>query len=336
MTLIPEREHTLVNMIDQYHESKQSDRRSHLGASQLGHPCERYLWLNFRWVVSERFPGRILRLFRRGQNEEATIISDLRAIGIDVRSAQARVNFDAHVSGSADGVAVSGVPEAPSKPHVLEFKTHSLKSFNDLTKKGVEKAKFQHFVQMQVYMLGLDIDRALYVAICKDDDRIYTERVKLDKPFAEKYVARGRRLALDDRMPPPLSTDPTWFECVYCPAHSFCHKAETPKQFSCRSCAHATPKEDSTWTCEKHQADGIPLEFQRKGCDSGTIHPDLVPWKYTIERDYLIWHTPWGDIAQGNPDANIYAASEVLANPQACAAGDAEELRRVFDGRVVG
>lgn len=334
--IIPQPQNTIANLIDKHHESQQESPRGHMGASLLGHPCERYLWLNFRWVVQEKFKGRILRLFRRGQNEEATIISDLRAIGIDVRGTQTRVNFDAHVSGSADGVALSGVPQAPSKQHVLEFKTHSLKSFNDVVKKGVEASKYQHFVQMQVYMLGLGIDRALYVAVCKDNDEIYTERVRLDSDLAHKYVKRGQRIALDDRMPPPLSTDPTWFECRFCPAYSFCHKAEIPTQFSCRTCAHATPKEDSTWRCEKHEADGIPVEFQRKGCDSGLIHPDIVPWKYTAEGDEVVWHTPFGDITNGVPDANIYAASEVLANPEACAKGLGAEIRAKFDGKVVG
>ena len=327
---------TIANLIDEQHEKRQEQPRGHMGASLLGHPCERYLWLNFRWVVSEKFKGRILRLFRRGQNEEATIISDLRAISIDVRGAQTQVNFDAFVSGSADGVALSGVPESPNKPHVLEFKTHSLKSFNDVVKKGVEASKYQHFVQMQVYMLGLKIDRALYVAICKDNDEMYTERVRLDKDLAQKYVERGRRIALDDRMPPPLSTDPTWFECKFCPAHAFCHKAETPKTFGCRSCAHATPKEDSTWRCEKHKADKIPIEFQRKGCEQGVIHPDTVPWRYTDQEDYIVWHTPFGDIANGKPDANVYSASEILANPQACATGETDKFRELFDARVVG
>jgi hypothetical protein len=326
---------TIANLIDAHHESQQEPARGHMGASLLGHPCERYLWLNFRWVMPEQFKGRILRLFRRGQNEEATIISDLRAIGIDVRGAQTRVNFDAFVSGSADGVAMSGVPEAPSKQHVLEFKTHSLKSFNEVVKKGVEKSKPMHFIQMQIYMLGLNIDRALYFAICKDNDEIYTERVRLDKDLAQKYVDRGRRIALDDHMPPPLSTDPSWFECKFCSAHSFCHKAELPKQFSCRTCAHSTPKENSTWRCEKHEADDIPLTFQRKGCESGTIHPDIVPWRYTANDDYTVWHTQFGDIANGKPDANVYSASEILANPQACATGETDKFRLAFDGRII-
>ena len=336
MSLIPKPQNTIANLIDQHHEQRQSENRSHLGASQLGHPCERYLWLNFRWVMPEQFKGRILRLFRRGQNEEATIISDLRAIGIDVRGAQTRVNFDAFVSGSADGVALSGVPESPKRPHVIEIKTHSLKSFNDLVKKGVEKSKPMHFIQLQIYMLGLNIDRGLYVSICKDNDEIYTERVRLDKDLAQKYVDRGKRIALDDRMPPPLSTDPSWFECKFCSYASFCHKQELPKTFSCRTCAHSTPKENSTWRCEKHEADDIPLTFQRKGCETGVIHPDIVNWRYTANDDYTVWHTPFGDIANGKPDANVYSASEILANPQACATGEADKFRLAFDGRVVG
>ena len=43
----------------------------------------------------------------------------------------------------------------------------SKKSFDELVKLGVEKAKFQHYIQMQVYCLGKNIDRALYVAVCK-------------------------------------------------------------------------------------------------------------------------------------------------------------------------
>ena len=334
--IIPEPLNSIANLIDKHHESKSEQPRPHMGASQLGHPCDRWLWLNFRWVIEQKFSGRILRLFRRGHNEEASIISDLRAIGMDVRGSQTKVSFGSHVSGSADAIAASGVPESPNKPHVLEFKTSSKKMFDALIKDGVEKSKPEHFVQMQVYMLGLGIDRAVYVAICKDDDRIHTERVKLDKALATKYVERGQRIALDDRMPPPLSTDPSWYACRWCPSHSFCHKQELPQKFSCRTCAHSTPKEDDSWRCEKHNADGIPVEFQRKGCEQGTIHPDIVPWKYKTENDYVVWDTPWGEIAQGEPDANIYSASEVLANPEACAKGLGAEIRARFDGKVVG
>ena len=324
---IPESKHSIQSLIDKYHEFKAEDPRPHMGASQLGHPCDRWLWLSFRWAGQPEFPGRILRVFRRGQNEEATIVSDLRAIGMDVRStgtAQSRVDFGCHVSGSIDAIIESGVPEAPRARHIAEFKTHSKKSFDDLEKHGVEKSKPQHFVQMQLYMHGTKIDRALYLAVCKDDDRIYTERVHYDAEVAEKYVARGHRLALEDRMPPPLSTDPSWYQCKFCDAHKFCHETKKTQNVNCRTCAHSTAKEDSTWRCERHDADGIPVEFQREGCESHVLHPDLVPWKMK--------ESPWNwiavyeidgrDTANGEPDAHIYSSKELLANPTACSLND--------------
>jgi hypothetical protein len=331
---IPDPITTITSLIDAAHEARKNAPRPHLGCSTLGHPCDRWLWLSFRWAVQPKFSGRILRLFRRGQNEEATIISDLRAIGIDVRGAQTKVDFGCHVSGSLDGIAEHGVPEAKKTRHVLEFKTHSLKSFNDLEKAGVEKSKPEHFVQMQVYMMGTEIDRALYVAVCKDDDRIYTERVKYAPEVAQKAVDRGRRLALAERMPPPISTDPTWYQCRFCAAHGFCHGEGLTQHVNCRTCAHSTPKEDSTWRCERHEADSIPLEWQRKGCDAHVLHPDLVPWPMGDSADdwvavYLVGGKP---VKNGE---GHYASSELIANAKACASGVRDEWAH-FGAKVVG
>ena len=264
---IPESDHSIQALIDKHHEQKAEPPRPHLGVSTLGHVCDRWLWLSFRWAVQPKFPGRILRLFRRGHQEETNIIADLRAIGVDIRkmSTQHRVDFGSHVSGSLDGIIEKGVPEAPKAQHVAEFKTHSKKSFDDMVKNGVEKSKPEHFVQMQVYMHGTGIERALYFAICKDNDQIYTERVKYDKEIAEKYVRRGHYIALSERMPPPISEDPSWYQCKFCDAHKFCHESKTTEHANCRTCAHATPKSDSTWHCARWD-DSIPLDAQRTGC----------------------------------------------------------------------
>jgi hypothetical protein len=339
---IPEANHSIQGLIDKHHEGQAEPPRPHMGCSQLGHPCDRWLWLSFRWAVQPQFPGRILRLFRRGQMEEATIVSDLRAIGMDVRTSkqQARVDFGVHVSGSIDAIIESGVPAAPKKRHVAEFKTHSSKSFADLEKNGVEKSKPEHFVQMQLYMHGTEIDRALYLAVCKDDDRIYTERVRYDKEVAEKFIRRGHYLATSDRMPPPISTDPSWYQCKFCDAHEFCHSTKTTKHVNCRTCAHSTAKEDSTWRCERHDADGIPVEFQRQACDSHVLHPDLVPWerKDGLDQWTAVYVIEGRDVANGEGDAHVYTSKEILANPKMCSLGDeyVEELRVTFDARIVG
>jgi hypothetical protein len=336
---IPDPDNSIANMIDKAHEARAQKPRPHMGASALGHACDRWLWLSFRWAVQPTFPGRILRLFRRGLQEEANILKDLRAIGIEIQNTEKQTNvyFGCHVSGSLDAVIESGVPEAPTKRHVGEFKTHSLKSFNDVRDKGVEKSKPEHFAQMQIYMHGTGIDRALYLAVCKDNDSIYTERVRYDKKVAEKYVERGQRLALSERMPPPISTDPSWYKCKFCDAHEFCHETKLTKHVNCRTCAHSTPKADSTWHCERHDA-AIAVEYQHQGCESHTLHPDLVPWKMKDSgHDWVaVYEIDGHDVENGEPCANVYSSKELLANACGCTDQLTEAARKMFPGaRVV-
>ena len=339
MTKIPDRENTIESLIDKAHENRISKPRPHMGASMLGHPCERWMWLSFRWAVQPVFSGRVLRLFRRGHQEEPNIINDLRSIGVMVQNleTQTNVNFGSHVSGSIDAVIEGGVPEAMQKRHIGEFKTHSLKSFNDMEAKGVEKSKPEHYAQMQVYMHGTKIDRALYVAVCKDNDRIYTERIRYNSEIAETLVKRGQRIALSERMPPPISTDPTWYQCKFCDAHSFCHKTQLTKHVNCRTCAHSTPKDDSTWRCEKHDSDNILVEYQHQGCDSHTLHPDLVPWQMKdSSRDWIaIYEIDGHDVSNGEPDASIFSSKEIIANASGCTDPLVKAVRKAFPGATV-
>ena len=317
MAEIPESIHTVAAKIDEWHEKHQERPRPHMGASLLGHPCDRWLWLSFRWAVVEKFNGRMLRLFRRGQREEELIISDLRAVGMEVHSTgaeQSRVDFGAHVSGSIDGIIEKGVPEAPAKRHVLECKTHSLKSFKALCDKGVQESKPQHWCQMQLYMAGTGIDRALYYAVCKDDDSIYTERVRYDAEAAKALVERGRRLTLCERMPEPLSTDSTWYQCRYCSAHSFCFESKLTKEINCRTCALSTPTEDSKWLCARYGNEEIPVDAQRTGCDGHVLHPDLVPWKWLPSDDGLtaLFEIDGEVVKNGLPGAIVHSSKELL------------------------
>lgn len=334
---IPEPQNTITALIDAAHEAKRASHkeafRPHMGASTLGEKCERKLWLGFRWAVRERFPGRILRVFRRGHREEETVVEDLRAIGMKVRATgadQTRVEFGSHVSGSIDGIITAGVPEAPKAAHVLEIKTHARKSFDGVEKEGVEKAHPKHFTQVQVYMRGTGVDRALYVAICKDDDRIYTERVRYDREHAERAIERGQRIATSDEMPPPISTDPTWYECKWCSAHDLCHGSKVVKEINCRTCAHSTATPESTWTCARHGENVIPTDWQREAHDCHALHCDLVPWPVAYDASGDAVHTIDGVEVRG------FSSAEIVANPKACVDPDVVRLRTKFGGRVLG
>jgi len=255
--------------------------RSHLGASSIGISCERRLWYAFRWVAREEFPARILRLFARGHAEENTFNAELRGAGVqvlDVDPATGRqFTFNAaggHFGGSMDGVAL-GIPDAPKTWHVLEYKTHSAKSFKELAKKGVKDSKPQHWAQMQAYMHMASLERALYLAANKDDDDLYAERIRYDKAFAESLMEKAERIVFASEPPPKISEDASWFECRFCPMAGVCH-GESIAAVSCRTCLHATPENgDARWSCAKWKSD-IPTKAQIDGCEKHLYIPALL------------------------------------------------------------
>lgn len=264
--------------IDGWHEEHQNENpRPYMGISMIGHECPRYLWLKFRWAVVEKFSGRMLRLFRRGQLEEAQFVDDLRRIGCIVTHTgdnQLEVSFGGWVKGHLDGIVESGLPEAPKKIHVLECKTHNDKSFQELKKKGVKEAKPLHWAQMQCYMLGIKTDRALYLAVNKNDDELYSERVKLEQTEAQDVVKRGEDIAIDPFLPLPLSTDPTFFKCKMCPCWTFCHQTHQTTELNCRTCRHFFPSEEGNAMCSLFRVE-IPYENQLMACTEYSVHPDL-------------------------------------------------------------
>ena len=75
----------IKRMVDDAIEAHQEDgRRAHLGPSALGNQCDKAVWYGFRWHSLRRFEAKKLRVFERGQNEEAVIVRRLRLAGIVV------------------------------------------------------------------------------------------------------------------------------------------------------------------------------------------------------------------------------------------------------------
>ena len=263
-----------------YEADRDDGFRPHLGASQIGKPCERALWYDFRWVTRSGFQGRILRLFETGQLEEARLVRNLRRIGATVLEVdpetgrQWRVEaHGGHFGGSLDAVAL-GLIEAPKTWHVVEFKTHSAKSFRELVAKGVAGAKPQHWAQMQIYMHLTGLTRALYVAVCKDTDDLHIERVRADNDAAERLLAKAGRVIYAPRPPACISEDPTWFECRFCDHHDLCH-GEAAAAVTCRSCLHAAPVAGG-WQCARWDQT-LGDQEQRAACARHLFIPDLVP-----------------------------------------------------------
>lgn len=307
---------TLVSKVDAAHEAAHAgdwkSRQWNLAVSQLADPCERKLWLRLRRAGFESHDGRLLRLFRRGSLEEKSAAEDLRAAGCNLRytgEEQLEVRCG-HLRGFLDGVILSGDPDAPKAVEVWECKTFNRKSFDELEKKGVEACKPEHYLQMQVYMRlvqdvlrklsdspELVVDRARYWAVCKDDDRIHTERIELDRKAADAALEKAERIALSEHIPAPVSDTPGWWQCRNCMFDGFCHQIHRigPEGVNCRTCAHCTPKPDGNWFCEKCQATVPEREWRAFPCH--VLHPDLTDWTLVPgagDEWTAVWESPQG------------------------------------------
>lgn len=299
MVLIPETDSTISRIYGGYvARNKASSIRLHLGASEIGKECERQIWYGFRWIKEQDFPGQLLRLFDTGKLEENRFISDLGSIGVEVRpfdlktGRQYRMDmFGGHFGGSLDGL-VLGIVEAPKTWHGLEMKTHNDKSFKSLCDKGVKIAKPEHFTQMNTYM-GMShetplegippLTRFFYLAVNKNNDELYAERVYYDPAAYLATVEKARRIVFSDAPPARISMEHDFWQCRFCNYKTNCHGKnkeglpvfEQPNK-NCRTCIHSTAHGDGTWRCEKWNK-VLGVNEQKAGCEKHLYLPSLFP-----------------------------------------------------------
>jgi len=239
--------------------------RPYLGCSKLGHSCDRYLWYSFRWCYNREIPARLKRLFNRGHREEPAIEAELAKIGIQTFDDQAEVVLGfGHCKGHCDGKGL-GIVEAPKTVHLMEYKTMSDKYFKEISKtRSVKVSKPVYYAQMQIYMYKLKLTRAMFIAVNKNTDAMYFERVKLDKGYAQDLERKAERIILSED-PPPKKFKPTWFECRFCDANAICH-GNAHVERNCRTCDYLDLHPEGRWKCSYYDDLQLVTDQQRLGC----------------------------------------------------------------------
>jgi len=235
-----------------------------------------------------------LRLFETGKREEGRVVIDLRNAGMVVHdvdpSTRKQFRFTdhgGHFSGSLDG-CILNVPAAEKTWHVLEIKTHNAKSFAELKAKHVQVAKAQHLAQMMCYCGWSSMTRALYVAVCKDNDEIYTERVAFMPRVFED--ARTDALSIITAPEPPKRSESDL--CVFCEHREIC-LCGAFADVTCRTCLHLTPDvtgSDGRWVCKREQKH-LTTALQERGCDNHLFISALVATGEAVELgdDFVIY-----------------------------------------------
>lgn len=217
-------------------------QRCYLGASRIGHACERALqYENAQAPVDpgRELPGRVLRVFEVGHALEDLVSRWLRLAGFELYTRKRNgepFGFSAafgRIQGHVDGILNGGPEELGlAYPALWETKTMSDKAWRETVKHGVARAKPIYAAQVAIYQAymeasipGISQNPALFTAINKDSEDLYFESVPFDGGLAQRISDRAVRIlqALDaGELLPRIATTPTHHECKVCPWQDRC------------------------------------------------------------------------------------------------------------------
>ena len=213
--------------------------RTYLGASRLGHACERALQFEFAGAPKDEgadFGGQTLRIFEIGHQLEDLAIRWLRAAGIDLYTRKGNrpdgEQFGFSVAGGRIRGHVDGIiADAPAAlglrtPALWECKTMNAKNWRACVKDGVTVSKPVYAAQIAIYQAymeatvpGISAAPALFTAINKDTAELYHELVPFDAALAQRMSDRAVRIlqATDaGDLLPRIAASRDFFECRFC------------------------------------------------------------------------------------------------------------------------
>ncbi|PKP84492.1 MAG: hypothetical protein CVT80_07845 [Alphaproteobacteria bacterium HGW-Alphaproteobacteria-2] len=224
--------------------------RTYLGASRLGHACERALQFEFTATPKDEgqdFSGQVLRIFAIGHELEDLAIRWLRCAGFDLytqkgnRPDGGQFGFEVaggRIRGHVDGI-IAAAPAALGlrTPALWECKTMNAKNWRACVKDGVTVSKPVYAAQIAVYQAymdasvpGISAAPAVFTAINKDTAELHHELVPFDAGLAQRMSDRAVRIlqATDaGELLPRITANRDFFECRFCPWAERCWELPT-------------------------------------------------------------------------------------------------------------
>ncbi|MFO0906804.1 MAG: hypothetical protein U0835_00295 [Isosphaeraceae bacterium] len=245
MALIPEVGDPTLAAIDRELERRAATepRRSYLGASAIGEPCERKLWYSIRPEIPRKpLDAASLKRFQDGHHGESVMADRLRLVpGVELWTSDDQTGgqiggtlLDGRFGWHVDGV-ILGLLQAPETPHVWEHKQVGEKKFAEFRKLKAqmpEKQVLEHwdsvyFAQGVLYMELLDLSRH-YLTVSTPGGRETASCRTEARPTMAKALLEKARRVLDAKEPPArLSERPEFFKCKWCDFREACHEGRT-------------------------------------------------------------------------------------------------------------
>lgn len=213
---------SIVKIIEETIRNRPKDeRRQYIGASQIGHKCDRAIWYAFNGFEKECDSVKMQKVYDAGRIFENLILDYIIAGGIIVEGIE-RACEDEEIPmfrGHMDGVLM--LPN--QDPIVLELKTSKASSFARFVQHGLMAWAPQYYDQLQSYMGMTGYKNGVLVAINKDSSELHEEWVKFDEIHYASIKEKVKRIINASETPEKINRSPLFYVCQMCNFRRVCH-----------------------------------------------------------------------------------------------------------------
>lgn len=203
-------------------------------ASQMGHPCLKYLVLSrTRWTDKMPYGADLQLIFDEGNYQEQLVLDKLRKVGINIVHQQRDFEWaEYQITGHIDGMLESDGRLIP-----IEIKSTSPYNFDALTNaENIVETMLagptymqKYPAQMLLYMLMSNKDQGLWIFKNKVTGQIADRLVELEPwlDYAESIVSKAEVINahIRDKTEPEGVND--WMICRDCDFNHICHPDKT-------------------------------------------------------------------------------------------------------------
>lgn len=270
--------------------------RNYLGASEIGHDCQRYLFYSFRNACKKTISAKGLKAIQDGYDQEAKTIERLRDLPfiqlVNDDGEGNQIGFKAlldHFCGHCDGM-ILGILQAPKTWHVFEHKSVNEKKFNELKKiieeKGEKEALYNwdlvYYEQAQIYMHEFQLERH-YTVVSTPGGRDHIScRTEYKRTYAERILEKAKSIIFENwTIPDKISDKREFFRCNWCHMKGICHDGDIP-DVHCKTCRYRDCIDGGKSMCLATDTI-IEDTLLNVGCEKHVFNPTLLPGVELIE-----------------------------------------------------
>jgi hypothetical protein len=231
---------------------EKKEPRYYIGASSIGHACDRKIWLQWRgdiqpkdYMESEKWLKQ-QRAFERGIEEEERHILRLEKAGYIISDRQKQFLAAAPIissnsfatssypyffglKGHIDGIIIDSQDPKKTK-YILEIKSAKENYFKGVInpEKGLEEIYPQYIKQVQLYMHFAEIHQTFVLLINKNDDELHHIILKYNPAEAEGMIEKSNRIASIESLPIGIKNEiKPPYQCKMCEFKGYCYEKET-------------------------------------------------------------------------------------------------------------